>query len=120
MPEPIVQGLKTALDAPPDAPDEFFTQGSFWRCMNGKLYACTVGANLPCQEKATTDRTPTEPMQEFCQENPDSDFIPMAVTGHAVIYEWRCANGEPEIVQQIVEPDEQGFLSNIWYEISPN
>ncbi len=118
VPEIIAKGLQDALDAP-ETPLDVLTGGSFWRCMNGKVYACFVGANLPCQAKANTDRTPTPDENDFCQQNPDADVIPMAVTGRETVYEWRCKNGAPEIVRQFAEPDERGFMSHIWYELSP-
>jgi hypothetical protein len=118
-PEVIVNGLRKVLGTPDDAPMEPFVAGTFWRCMDGKVWACFVGANLPCTEKADTSRTPTPDMADFCKANPNSDFIPAYITGRATVYEWRCTNGAPEIVKQIVEPDAQGFQSNIWYEISP-
>ena len=88
--------------------------------MNGDVYACFVGANLPCDAKANTDRTPTQEEVEFCQANPDSEFIPAVVTGRETIFEWRCREGIPEVVRQVWQADEQGFLSEIWYEISPD
>jgi len=118
-PEAVVKGLRKVLETPDDVPMEPFVAGTFWRCMDGKVWACFVGANLPCTEKADTSRTPTPDMADFCKANPTSDFIPAYITGRATVYEWRCTNGVPEIVKQIVEPDAQGFQSNIWYEISP-
>jgi len=119
LPEPIINGLKKALDMPADVPQEVLQNGAFWRCMNGEVYACFVGANLPCQEKADTERAPDEAEKAFCRENPNLDVIPMAVTGHNTVYEWHCRNGEPEIVRQIAQPDERGFISHIWYKIGP-
>ena len=58
-----------------------------------------------------------DPVAEFCREHPDSDVIPMVVTGRETVYEWRCASGAPVIVRQVTTPDARGFLSNIWYEI---
>jgi Tol biopolymer transport system component/putative hemolysin len=87
--------------------------------MDGDVYACFVGANLPCDAKANTDQTPTQAEIEFCQQNPDSDYIPAAVTGRETVYEWRCRDGAPEVVQQVFQPDAQGFLSELWYKISP-
>jgi len=118
MPESIALGLRKAFGVP-DAPLEPFLRNSFWRCMGGKVYACTVGANLPCQEKADISREPSEGMSDFCEENPQSDVIPAAVTGRATVYLWRCDEGEPEIVRQVAEPDQRGFLANFWYEIEP-
>jgi hypothetical protein len=120
VPVAIVTGLAKALNLPPGTPAPPITQNSFWRCMDGKVYACTVGANLPCQEKADTSQTPTQGMKDFCQANPTSDFIPAYITGHATIYEWRCTNGAPDIVKQVAHTDARGFLANIWYEIKPN
>ena len=59
-------------------------------------------------------------MADFCKENPDSDFIPMSVTGHEIIYSFHCVDDVPELLDQIAEVDAAGFLSNIWYPIEPN
>jgi putative hemolysin len=118
VPEAVAEGLQAAFDAP-DLPTDVLESGSFWRCMDGSVYACFVGANLPCEAKANTDRTPTQAEIDYCQEDPDSDFIPAAVTGRETVYEWRCVDGAPEIVQQLIQPDAQGFLSDYWYEITP-
>ena len=117
-PEVVALGLRQAMDAP-DTPLEMLQNGLFWRCMDGDVYACFVGANLPCEAKANTDRTPTQEETDFCQQNPDSDFIPAAVTGRETVYEWRCRDGTPEIVQQLFHADAQGFLSEFWYKIGP-
>jgi hypothetical protein len=119
VPETIVQGLRQALGTPADAPMDWFVAGTVWRCMDGQVWACFVGANLPCSAKADTSRTPTPEMVDFCKENPTSDAIPASVTGRETVYEWRCTNAAPEIVKQLVEPDAQGFVSEIWYEINP-
>jgi hypothetical protein len=119
MPDVLVQGLKKASGASADAPDEMFITSGYWRCMDGKVYACTVGANLPCASKANTGKTPTQAETGYCQANPDSDFIPAYVTGHDTIYAWRCKQDQPEIDQQVFHVDKQGFIAEIWYEIPP-
>jgi hypothetical protein len=120
VPKAVAQGLRKALGVSTAAPLEPFLHNTFWRCMNGVVYACTVGANLPCQERADTSRKPTESMTNFCHNNPQAEVIPAVVTGRATAYEWRCAKGRPEAVRQFVQPDARGFLSNIWYVISPS
>ena len=90
VPPAIAQGLRRAYDASGDAPLELFTRGTSWRCVDGKVYACNVGANLPCDEKADTSRTPSAPIAEFCRQNPGAPVVPMVVTGRATVYEWRC------------------------------
>ena len=117
MPDVLAQGLKKASGAAADAPMEMFTTGAYWRCMDGKVYACTVGANLPCDSKANTDKTPTQAEVDVCQANPASDVIPAAVTGHDSIYAWRCTDGKPAIDKQVFHVDKQGYIVEIWYAI---
>jgi hypothetical protein len=119
VPQSIIDGLKKALNSPADTPNDFFLNGTFWRCMNGQVYACTIGANLPCDSKANTDQTPTQAEQDYCQQNPNSDFIPAVVTGHETIYNWKCDNTTPVAGQPVIQVDAQGYQTNIWYELSP-
>ncbi len=119
VPDTVARGIMKASHASADAPLNVFVNNSFWRCVGGKVFACTVGANLPCQAKADTNRTPTPAEADFCQANRNSDVIPAAVTGRETVYQWRCANGSPEIVKQVLQPDARGFISDFWYEISP-
>jgi hypothetical protein len=118
-PQSVAKGLQKALNAS-DTPLDMLQNGSSWRCMDGAVYACFVGANLPCEAKANTDQTPTQEETDFCKQSPNSDFIPAVVTGRETVFEWRCRDGAPEIVRQVFQPDAQGFLSEIWYEISPD
>ncbi len=118
MPDELAEALRKASGGSDDAPLDMFKEGGYWRCMDGKVYACTVGANLPCADKANTDRTPTDAENEFCQENPDADVIPAAVTGHETIYDWSCKGKTPEAGQQVFHTDARGFITEIWYEIS--
>ena len=86
--------------------------------MDGQVYACTLDANLPCQEKANTSQTPTQAMTNYCQANPN-DNIPAFVTGRATAYTWECRNGVATPGRQVWQVDARGFIANIWYEISP-
>ncbi|HXH10298.1 MAG TPA: hypothetical protein VNP04_11125 [Alphaproteobacteria bacterium] len=119
VPEVVAQGLKQAFGAPAEAPLDVFIRGTSWRCMGGEVYACNVGANLPCGEKADTSRTPRAGMLQWCKENPNAEVIPAFASGRATVYEWKCTNGAPAVVRQVAEPDARGFLSHIWYAISP-
>lgn len=115
----IAEKLKEAFGAPESAPIDVFMRGTYWRCMDGEVYACNVGANLPCGEKADLSRGPNEGMVSYCKENADADFIPAYAQGRSTVYEWKCNGTEPEVVKQIVETDKAGFQKNIWYAISP-
>src|SRR4051794_34290004 len=112
VPEAIARGLRAALGVPADAPPspDPFSQHSVWRCMEGKVYACTFGANLPCLEKADTGRRPSAGMAAFCRKNPGAPSIAAAVTGRATVYRWRCEGGEPTVVEQVFRVDDRGYL----------
>ena len=119
MPETVAKGLMKATGASADAPLDLFVRNSFWRCMGGKVYACTVGANIPCESKADTRNTPNEGITNWCNSNPSADFMPAVATGRETVYEWRCTNGAPQIVKQVLTPDARGFISVFWYLINP-
>jgi hypothetical protein len=119
VPESVTQDLRKKAGIGDDAPADWVAAGTVWRCMDGRVWACFVGANLPCSEKADTSSTPQPEMEDFCRANTNADSIPLAVTGRATIYEWRCVDGAPQVVRQLLTPDAQGFLSDFWYELSP-
>ena len=118
VPDAVLTGITKALNLAPDMPKDLLAQSTFWRCMNNKVYACTVGANIPCQEKADTNKTPSAAMNDFCKASPASDFIPAYVTGRATVYDWKCTNGTATVNKQLTQPDARGFLAVFWYEIS--
>ncbi|MEA4907619.1 MAG: hypothetical protein VB089_08365 [Anaerolineaceae bacterium] len=117
FPDALAQALKDASGASEDAPMQLFQENAFWRCMDGHVYACTVGANLPCESKAVTDVTPTTEMNDFCDINPNAEVIPAVVTGHDTVYQWRCAGKTPTVVEQVFDVDAQGYIANIWYRL---
>ena len=86
--------------------------------MAGRVYACTVGANLPCSAKADERRQPSPATTDYCRENAEADAVPAYVTGRATVYAWCCLNGRPAIVRQVASPDARGYLSDIWTELA--
>jgi Tol biopolymer transport system component len=121
VPDEIINGYKVAAGLESSTmPQAMFQQTTIWRCMDSQVYACNFGANLPCSSKANTDKNPTQAMSDYCKTNPDSDFIPMSVTGHSTIYSWHCVKDTPELLDQIEDVDAAGYLSQIWYQISQN
>jgi hypothetical protein len=121
VPDAIIQGyLKAAGLENNGEPAELLQKTTFWRCMNKSVYVCNIGANLPCDSKADTNKAPTQPMQDFCKANPDADSIPMSVTGHATIYSWGCVKDAPKLLNQIDQVDAAGYSTSIWYKLPPN
>jgi hypothetical protein len=104
--------LRAALELPAGTS---LSRGSvFWRCMQGKVYVCAVGANLPCGSKA--DRAKQNPGAEaYCRENPAATDVPAFATGHETIYSWRCAAGKAARGAPIAALDRRGFRSDIWH-----
>ena len=58
IPDAVVDDLRDKADIAADAPDDWVAAGTVWRCMDGQVWACFVGANLPCSEKADTSTMP--------------------------------------------------------------
>lgn len=118
LPESVLQAMVRAEVVTADTPLEI-QQHATWRCMEGAVWVCHFGANIPCLDKANTDQTPTAEMNKFCADDPAADNIPAAVTGHATVYAWKCSAGKPEIVRQVLNTDTQGYPVEFWYELSP-
>jgi hypothetical protein len=118
VPHAIARGLQRAFGIAPDQSLEPFERGTYWRCMDGAVYACTVGANLPCQDKPPPDPAPNDAMRTFCSESRDADNIPAYVTGHGTIYEWSCKDGEPVRGKAYSTLDRRGYIANVWHRIS--
>jgi hypothetical protein len=92
-------------------------QSTYWRCLSGRLLLCNVGANLPCG-KANTSRQPVG-AGAWCAAHPQSDFIPMYITGHDTIYRWRCAGGKPATTGLPEAIDRRGFIARYWKAVDP-
>ncbi|QAY95162.1 hypothetical protein CWB41_04975 [Methylovirgula ligni] len=87
-------------------------QTTFYRCADGEVKLCNVGANLPCG-KANLSKS-LDGATAWCGDNPNSDFIPMVATGHDTIYNWRCVNGIATPGAPVAKVDSRGFFSEYW------
>ena len=111
LPSRLVQPAAQALDI--DA--AIVKTGAAYRCSGGRLLVCAVGANLWCG-KADTDVRPAR-VVAYCRNNPDAALAPMAVTGHATVYAWRCVRGFPEIEASSTAVDSDGYIADNWREL---
>lgn len=116
-PDAIVLNLKKVLNLSEDIPADVLRAGIYWRCMDGNVYGCYTGANIPCWGKADRHKNPSDEMNNYCHENPGSDTVPASVTGHNTIYDWRCDNSVPVISKQIFQVDSRGFIPDFWYKL---
>jgi|HubBroStandDraft_5_1064220.scaffolds.fasta_scaffold165125_2 hypothetical protein len=110
LPRTLKRAAAAALGLPPGAEA---ADGYFWRCMDGAVYVCSVGANIPCQSKADAKRR-NAGAEAFCREKPDADSVPAYATGHSTIYEWRCVSGAALRGKRIVRLDRRGFQADFW------
>lgn len=118
VPEWIARALMRATNAPADSSPAFFKHAA-WRCDQGKVLACSYGANIPCDAKADAGRKPGPGAKEFCRENPGADVVPAVATGHATIFAWRCKGKRPVIARQVLKVDRRGFPAEFWHVVSP-
>ncbi len=89
-----------------------------WRCVNGEVWGCTVGANLPCG-KIDTSIMPTRAMNDYCAANPGVGFIPAYVSGHDTAYEWSCDGPSAVAGRRVITVDDRGFAKEYWYRLAP-
>lgn len=95
-----------------NVPEAQVRRSTVVRCMDGHLMACNYGANLPCGKANASRVLPAA--DEWCQQNPEADFIPAYISGHDSIYLWRCAQGRPATLGAPAALDKRGFLSAYW------
>ena len=94
------------------APAEAVKRLTLYRCLEGKVLLCTLGANLPCGKANRARSLPGA--SRFCRQSPGADVIPAYATGHDTIYRWRC-EGTKAVPGEAVEAlDARGFIARLW------
>ncbi len=90
--------------------------GATWRCMEGRVYACNMGASgRACRTAATSDDQ-WRAIKEDCRATPKLEFIANATNYSAA--DWRCIEGRPVVVQSF-PVDQRGYLVGNWVEVRP-
>jgi hypothetical protein len=114
-PPDLVPYIRSALGLSGDpAPT---SRSYYWRCMDGAVFVCAVGANIPCDAKA--DRAKGNlGANNYCRENPDAPFVPAYATGHNGIYEWSCSGGTAVRGKLTVKLDRRGYRADVWHKVS--
>lgn len=108
-----VKAFKELFPDAKSAPKEsqLETQASY-RCMNGKVLACFVGANLPCAKMNAQRDNPGA--DAFCKTNPNEDVVPAFATGHDAVYSYKCRNGKAVVTGSTWALDKRGFAKKLW------
>jgi hypothetical protein len=94
------------------APAEAVERLTLYRCMEGKVMLCTLGANLPCGKANRARSLPGA--SQFCRQTPGADVIPAFATGHDTIYRWRCQGSEAVAGEPVEALDARGFIARYW------
>ena len=83
-----------------------------WRCMEGRAFVCDGGAADSGCRTMVPARTPSADIRDFCDDNPGTAFVPMAMLGNSATT-WRCAGKTPTIIA--TQPlDARGFMKAMW------
>jgi hypothetical protein len=83
-----------------------------WRCMDGRVLVCNLGADGYACQKLNPNPAPSKPVRDYCAANPGSAFVPMVVIGNSS-RTWRCAGRMPRpIASQSL--DRRGFIGKSW------
>lgn len=98
---------------------EFTAESYYWRCMDGAVYVCAIGANLPCDAKADRAKR-NQGAENYCRENREAAFVPAYATGHDTIYEWTCSNGRAVRGKRTATLDRRGYRIVIWHKVLRN
>ncbi|MGP8232400.1 MAG: hypothetical protein ACLQL2_07005 [Methylovirgula sp.] len=109
---PAPSSLSSAIERLFILPGAEALQTTFYRCADGAVMLCNVGANLPCGKANVSKQL--DGATAWCKGNPNADFIPMVATGHDTIYNWRCINGVATPGPPIANVDSRGFFSEYW------
>lgn len=62
--------------------------------MRGSILVCN-GANISCAKGDT--RRVLRSVTAYCKENPNEDFVPVAVTDRDTIHWWECVGSKARI-----------------------
>jgi len=102
----------------PRADVGFAPEWYFWRCMDGAVYVCDTGANIPCDAKADLAKTNLG-AKNYCRDNLAAAMAPAYATGHRSIYSWRCSSGRAVRGKKLFKVDARGFQTDFWFRVAP-
>jgi len=87
-------------------------KAAYYRCAEGAVKVCFVGANLPCGKANTSKNQPA--VARWCETHPDTESIPLYVTGHDSLYSWHCIGSKAATGASHGTLDPRGFFEEYW------
>jgi hypothetical protein len=108
--EPTIKAFKRLAPNAKGEPD-IETQARY-RCMDGKVMVCFVGANLPCVKINTAKDNPGA--DAFCKKESKEESVPAFAAGHDSAYSYKCRGGKAVVAHETWKLDKRGFAEKIW------
>jgi hypothetical protein len=109
----VRQAFRILFPHAPAPSSALLAEQTHLRCMDGRVYACFTGANLPCDKIETSRSNPGA--DAYCRTQPDAGFVPAYATGHGNLYTWRCRSGRAEVSGRAFKAlDPRGFAARLW------
>lgn len=97
---------------PDEAPESLSAAGRFplinWRCVEGRVFTCDVGASGRHCQKMDVSGVPNPEIRQYCASNPPDPDPPASIGGYANT-SWTCRNGRPVFVETF-PVDAQSYL----------
>ena len=90
----------------------YAASAAYYRCADGAVKVCFVGANLPCGRANTRKSLPA--VARWCETHPDTESIPLYVTGHNSFYSWHCIGSKAATGASHGTLDARGFFEEYW------
>ena len=117
LPRALLDQARALFTSGPGASASFIMESTVARCMDSRVWLCNHGANLVCDKANVSRNSPGA--SAYCRQNPNAESVPMAATGHATIYSWRCVGFDAAIDRQFDAADSRGFLGANWKRTQP-
>jgi hypothetical protein len=92
-------------------PAGLIERGTVWRCAQGRVLACFVGANLPCGKLEARENLAA--VDTWCRSHPGGP-VPASVSGHETLWRWRCDGAAAQRDGQAWHLDARGFAAELW------
>lgn len=87
-------------------------KAAYYRCAEGSVKVCFVGANLPCGKANSSKNLPA--VARWCETHPDTEAVPLYVTGHDSLYSWHCVGSRAATGASRGPLDARGFFEEYW------
>lgn len=86
-----------------------------WRCANGHVYVCNLGATgAGCLKTGGIDARRRQAFDQFCRQNPNTLISNAITTG--LSSEWQC-NGSAPVMTSSQGVDKSGYLQGAWHRV---